>query len=91
MFLEQAIAKGSHFTFETTLGGKTITDILIDAAKKGAVIRIWYAGLESLELHLQRVASRVKKGGMTFLKAISAGVGPAAAVILSDSFLMSPH
>ena len=61
--LEQAIAQGSHFTFETTLGGKTITEILIDAAKKGVLIRIWYAGLESVELHLQRVARRVKKGG----------------------------
>ncbi len=61
--LEAAIATGSAFTFETTLGGETITQLLIEAATLGAVVRIWFAGLESVELHLQRVAARVKKGG----------------------------
>jgi predicted ABC-type ATPase len=61
--LEAAIAAGSAFTFETTLGGETITQLLVDAATQGAVVRIWFAGLESVELHLQRVAARVKKGG----------------------------
>lgn len=61
--LEQAIAQGTHFNFESTLGGKTITDLLIKAARKGALIRIWYAGLESVGLHIQRVAARVKNKG----------------------------
>ena len=61
--LEAAIADGSAFTFETTLGGETITRLLVEAAIQGAVVRIWFAGLESVELHLQRVAARVKKGG----------------------------
>ena len=61
--LEAAIADGSAFTFETTLGGETITRVLGEAATQGAVVRIWFAGLESVELHLQRVAARVKKGG----------------------------
>ena len=36
---------------------------MIEAAKHGASLNIWYAGLASVELHLQRVAARVRKGG----------------------------
>lgn len=61
--LEAAIAGGSDFAFETTLGGGTITRLLLEAAKKGAVVRIWFAGLDSVESHLKRVAARVRKGG----------------------------
>lgn len=61
--LETAIAEGSAFTFETTLGGETITRLLIEAAIQGTPLRIWFAGLESIDLHLRRVAARVRKGG----------------------------
>ena len=61
--LEEAIAKGTDFTFETTLGGKTITDLLIHAVGQGHMLDIWFAGLESVDLHLERVARRVAKGG----------------------------
>jgi predicted ABC-type ATPase len=61
--LEAAIAYRTDFNFETTLGGETITKILIDAAKSGATLNIWYAGLSSVDLHIKRVASRVEKGG----------------------------
>jgi predicted ABC-type ATPase len=61
--LDAAISAASTFTFETTLGGDTITRRLIEAAARGAVVRIWFAGLESVELQLQRVAARVTKGG----------------------------
>ncbi len=61
--LEEAIAKGTDFTFESTLGGKTITDLLIHAVGKGQALDIWFAGLESVDLHLQRVAQRVAQGG----------------------------
>ena len=61
--LEEAIAKGTDFTFESTLGGKTITDLLIRAAGKKHAIDIWFVGLESVELHLARVARRVAQGG----------------------------
>ena len=61
--LEDAIAKGTDFTFESTLGGKTITDLLIHAVGKGHVLDIWFVGLKSVELHLQRVAQRVAQGG----------------------------
>lgn len=61
--LEAAIAGGTAFNFETTLGGNTITRLLIGAAAGGAAVHIWYAGLASVELHLRRVAARVARGG----------------------------
>ena len=61
--LEAAIAEGLAFTFESTLGGDSITRLLIEAARAGATLRVWFAGLESVELHLRRVAARVAKGG----------------------------
>lgn len=61
--LEEAIARGADFTFETTLGGKTITDLLIHAVGQGHLLDIWFVGLESVDLHLERVARRVAKGG----------------------------
>ena len=61
--LEAAITNRTDFAFETTLGGNTITTLLVEAAKNGATLNLWYAGLASVELHLQRVAARVQKGG----------------------------
>lgn len=63
-FLEKAIAEGKDFAFETTLGGKSITDLMIEAVTQDrAELWVWYAGLESPELHLKRVSERVAKGG----------------------------
>ncbi|MBW8781417.1 MAG: ZTL protein [Verrucomicrobia bacterium] len=61
--LAEAIETGTDFTFESTLGGKTITDLLIHAVGQGHVLDIWFAGLESVDLHLARVARRVAEGG----------------------------
>lgn len=61
--LERAIEDNLDFAFETTLGGHTITRLLKRAAQKGHEVHIWYAGLESPELHIQRVEQRVRDGG----------------------------
>ena len=61
--LEEAIASRLAFTFETTLGGRTIAGLLEQAAVSGAEVRIWYVGLASPELHIERVRSRVRRGG----------------------------
>ena len=61
--LEQAIAERFAFAFETTLGGTTIPRLLAGAADQGIEVRIWYAGLSSPELHIERVRARVAKGG----------------------------
>jgi predicted ABC-type ATPase len=61
--LERAIAERLDFAFETTLGGRMITDLLERAASQGIEVRIWYVGLSSPELHIARVRARVGKGG----------------------------
>lgn len=61
--LEEAIRDGSSYAFETTLGGRTITRTLLDAAAQGQPVRIWYVGLASPELHIERVRARVAAGG----------------------------
>ncbi len=61
--LEAAIRADSHFAFETTLGGKTITDTLLDAIAAGVAVSIWCCGLTTAELHITRVAARVARGG----------------------------
>jgi predicted ABC-type ATPase len=61
--LEQAIAGKRDYRFETTLGGRTIAQLLEKAARSGHRLRIWFCGLASPELHLHRVKSRVAHGG----------------------------
>jgi len=61
--LERSIAERMDFVFETTLGGKTITALLQKALSEGIEVRIWYVGLNSPELHIARVRSRVARGG----------------------------
>lgn len=61
--LEAAIEKDKTYTFETTLGGNSICDLLHQACAKGVHVRIVFCGLNSPELHVQRVAERVASGG----------------------------
>lgn len=60
--LDDAIAKGLNYAFETTLGGKTVTARLLEATKSHDVL-IWFCGLSSPELHIARVKARVAAGG----------------------------
>ncbi|MCH8473626.1 MAG: zeta toxin family protein [Opitutales bacterium] len=61
--LEQALREGKDYLFETTLGGRTIPRLLLDAARSGHRLHLWFCGLESPELHLRRVRARVAGGG----------------------------
>lgn len=61
--LEKAIIRKQTYAFETTLGGNTIPRLLIEAAQAGLKVKIWYVGLESVELNLARVKARVEHGG----------------------------
>ncbi|MGB5079429.1 MAG: zeta toxin family protein [Burkholderiales bacterium] len=61
--LEKAIAGRLDFAFETTLGANTIPALLAEAAAQGIEVHVWYAGLASPELHIERVHKRVRKGG----------------------------
>ena len=61
--LKRALAQRLDFAFETTLGAGSIPRELARAADEGFAINIWYAGLDTPELHLARVRSRVQLGG----------------------------
>jgi predicted ABC-type ATPase len=61
--LQRVIADRQNYAFETTLGGKTMADLLQKALDEGMEVRIWYAGLSSPELHIARVRARVARGG----------------------------
>jgi predicted ABC-type ATPase len=61
--LKRAIAERKNFAFETTLGANTIPRLLAEAASRGMEIFVWYVGLSSPELHIERVQARVRRGG----------------------------
>jgi predicted ABC-type ATPase len=61
--LGRAMRERRDFAFETTLGGNTIADLLVTAAEAGIEVHIWFAGLETAQMHVERVRQRVAKGG----------------------------
>lgn len=61
--LERAIRERLDFAFETTLGGTTMPRLLAEAAGSGIDVFVWYVGLASPQLHVERVAARVRRGG----------------------------
>jgi predicted ABC-type ATPase len=61
--LEDAIASGESYAFETTLGGNTIPAMLESAAKQGFDVYVWFVGLSTPEQHIARVGARVAAGG----------------------------
>jgi predicted ABC-type ATPase len=61
--LNRAIDERKNFAFETTLGANTIPRLLAQASAQGIEIYIWYVGLSSPELHIERVQARVRRGG----------------------------
>lgn len=60
--LDEALARGHPHAFETTLGGTTIAERLHAASATHAVM-VWYCGLATPELHIERVRARVAVGG----------------------------
>lgn len=61
--LEDAIARRRDFAFESTLGGRTITALLLQALGLGIDVRVWFVGLNTVEQHIARVQARVRRGG----------------------------
>lgn len=60
--LDDAVAHGRTFAFETTLGGTTVAE-KIRAATQTHDVLIWFCGLASPEQNLARVRLRVAHGG----------------------------
>lgn len=61
--LQRTIDEGGRYAFETTLGAKTIPFELMRALAMGCKLDLYFVGLANVELHLQRVAQRVRRGG----------------------------
>jgi predicted ABC-type ATPase len=61
--LNRSIDRNQDFSFETTLGGNSITQALMRAAASGLELFVFYVGLDSPERHIARVAARVSRGG----------------------------
>lgn len=61
--LNRSIERHERFSFETTLGGNSMTQALMRAAASGLDVLIFYVGLDSPERHIARVAARVIRGG----------------------------
>jgi predicted ABC-type ATPase len=61
--LQRAIDEGLDFTFETTLGGNTMPELLAEAATRGIEVHVFYVGLDSADAHIERVRQRVRAGG----------------------------
>jgi len=61
--LKRAMDEREDFAFETTLGANTIPRLLAQAASQGIELYVWYVGLSSPELHIERVQARVRRGG----------------------------
>jgi predicted ABC-type ATPase len=60
--LENALAEGRNYAFETTLGGTTVAAKVLQATRTHDVL-MWFCGLASPELHIARVKARVVAGG----------------------------
>lgn len=61
--LRRSMAEDLDYAFETTLGGNTIPHLLSEAASQGSQIFLWYVGLSTVQLHIERVRARVRHGG----------------------------
>ena len=61
--LSTAVDEGTDFTLETTLGGNSICQLLHDGIDRGQEVNVFFVGLASPEMHMERVAARVAKGG----------------------------
>jgi len=61
--IRSLINSNSHFAVETTLSGTFFLRNMQLAKEKGFEIIIYYIGLQDVQMHIDRVASRVEQGG----------------------------
>lgn len=61
--MEDLMAEGADFAFETTLATRSYVKFIHDAQRKGYFVTLVYFWLPSPELAFERVATRVREGG----------------------------
>lgn len=59
---DEAIRDHQNYAFETTLGGRTVVNKILEATRHHDVM-VWFCGLSSPELHIARVKARVAARG----------------------------
>lgn len=60
---EELIATRQSFTVETTLSGSTYLRMAVRAKEAGFNLMVLFVGTASVEINMERVRARVKKGG----------------------------
>lgn len=66
--LKQLAKSLADFGFETTLAGRTYAAFLKELRAAGYSVHLYYLWLPDVELHIQRVAERVRQGGHDVLE-----------------------
>ncbi len=61
--IEQYVASGESFAFETTLASKSFAKSIPSWRAQGYVVRLYYLALPTVADALKRVAMRVRQGG----------------------------
>ena len=61
--LRELAKSQADFGFETTLAGRTYAAFLKDLRNAGYAVHLYYLWLPNVDLHIQRVAERVRQGG----------------------------
>lgn len=61
--IRELIKTGGNFAFETTLSTKSYKNFVIEAQKSGFEVTLLFFYLQSPELALKRVKTRVEEGG----------------------------
>jgi len=61
--LKQLAKNQADFGFETTLAGRTYAAFLRELRAADYAVHLYYLWLPDVELHIQRVAERVRQGG----------------------------
>lgn len=61
--IEDCFKNNVSFSQETTLCGRKILDNIYRAKEQGYTVEVFYIGLESAEIAIQRVQYRVSRGG----------------------------
>lgn len=60
---DKLIEDGQSFTVETTLSGSTYLKMASKAKEAGFNIMVFFVGTSSVEINIERVKARVRKGG----------------------------
>ena len=61
--IKKLIRSGENFAFETTLATKSYKNLVVAAKKKGYSVTLLFFWLNSQELAVKRVETRIKEGG----------------------------